>query len=174
MSSGDTTPIGPVVVTWAYDEITIPDWYFETSKAYLDCGLRTYIQLKDGNLPLNYHYARVAKHLYDHSLELFFKGVILQAKQQPTGTHDLAQLHRTFINLCPGKAFAFSASINEMVTSNPNRPHSEYGRYPTAKDWKLWKGGDTFQDIGLRVQEYKNLQDDFERLIPLIKQRYPD
>jgi hypothetical protein len=171
--SQDETPTGPIVVTWDYEDFTTAEWYFETARAYLESGILIYQQIGHA-LPLTYHHARSAKFLCDHALELFLKATELQADKQLTGTHDLGQLYREFIGLCPGERFQFEASIHEMVKQNPERPASEYARYPTAKGAREWPGGHTYQNIGVRIEQYKLLLQDFDRLKPLIKDRHPD
>jgi|GEM_PF-6769173 hypothetical protein len=157
-----------------YESYSLPDHWFSLAWSYLNCSSHLFAELLNDQKLWTFHYTLVAAHIFEHALELFFKGGIIQAGKQPTRTHDNQKLFKEFRKLYPGNNFKLNGYFGGMVSPSDGakKPSGEFGRYPTDKSGNLWRGNWHFNLINLYEQTclYK---DDFKRLIPLMKKRYP-
>jgi HEPN domain-containing protein len=120
----------------------------------------------------SFHHAKVVVALFDHALELFLKGAIIQANKPIGNTHHLQELYNQFRNLYSGKIFEFEGDITNAVRNATITPYNQYARYPTDL------GGKTSQmhthiELVTWYRQIRRFARDLERLEPLLKQRYP-
>jgi len=120
-----------------------------------------------------FHHCKVVVSLFEHSVEIFLKGAIVQAKKEVQTHHRVDEIYKQFINLYPGKKFEFRGRIDEFVKPMPQAPVDQYARYPVTRDGQAWSGN-THIDIAIYYQEASKFKDDYARLKPLIKERYGD
>ncbi len=163
--------------SWDYDDYSVADHWFSLAWSYLNCSNLILSKMIDNeDLCSSFHYALVAGHIFEHSLELFFKGGIIQAtKEKPPINHNIQDLFKKFRKLYPDKQFPLKGSFGGLPapSDKSKKPYGEFGRYPTDKSGNLWKGNYHLDLIKLYKQTclYK---EDFIRLRPLIKRRYPE
>jgi len=163
--------MGSFVFRWDLDGVAMPDRFFRMASAYLDAAIVLFRQMIEQGAG-TYERALAANFMAEHAVELFFKGAVLQANRQITGTHDLDQLHGEFRNLYPGRRFEFTAAIGDFVAKHPKRPDSEYPRYPIDRTGKTWDVSEHFI-LEIWEKELTRFAADFERLMPLVTARYP-
>jgi HEPN domain-containing protein len=159
--------------SWDLEDLTLAERFFDLAKAYLACSSHLFKSfLNEALTPINYSHSQVAAFLFEHSIELFLKGAIIQAGKKLTNTHYSEQLYNEFKNLYPGKKFTFKGKIEEATKDNPYRPNSEYARYPIDSSKNLWPGNSHIV-LEIWLEQVELFERDFEELIPLIKERYP-
>ena len=158
--------------SWDYDEWSEPRRWRRMAVAYIDASIHCFEGIAAGTLTQDFAQAQAASFLFEHALELFFKGAIAQAGLNPQGHHRLEEHHAQFRKLFPGKRFAFEGRIDEAVASDPLRPDSEYSRYPRDKKAQPWQVNTHF-DVPLWLAQLQIIRRDFERLLPRIEERYP-
>lgn len=163
--------VGSYVFRWEWEDLSVADHFFAMAKSYLGSAVAL-LQKMIAESTGTYAQALVADFLAEHGTELFFKGVVLQARKTPSGTHDLDHLHREFRNLCPGNQFRFDSDVESFAKKYPDRPDSEFARYPINSQGKSWNVSEHFV-LEIWQLELTKLLGDFDRLIPLIKKRYP-
>jgi HEPN domain-containing protein len=159
------------VFSWDLKGLSPADRFFHLARAYLDCSGHLFRSLNDKSLKRTFSHAQSAAFLFEHSVELFLKGAIIQALKRVANTHDLEHLYNEFRNLYPGKKFNFTARIDEVVTKDQARPYAEYSRYPIDTSGKLWPGNSHF-DFDIWLKQLELFKKEYERLIPLVKERY--
>ena len=159
------------VFSWDLEDLTAPQKHFHLAKAYLDSCIHVFEGIIGDALPATFSHAQSAAFLFGHGLELFLKGGIAQAGRHVPTHHNIQQIYREFSNLYPGKKFQFEGRIEEAVTQDPNRPHGEFTRYPIDKSGSVWMGHFDFV-LELWLEQMQAFRKDFERLTPLIEERY--
>ncbi len=158
--------------SWDYENCTQAEHWLLMARAYQKSSLHLFAEMIEKKLDDSFHYAKVAASLLEHAVELFLKGGIAQARKEVPTHHRLQELYRQFNNLYPGKKFQFSASIEDMLTPSERTPANEFARYPTDQSGKPWAGNSHIDLVIWFDQAFKFL-DDFKRLEPLLKERYP-
>jgi len=118
------------VFSWDLKKLSRAERFFHLAQGYLGCSRHLFESMLDKSLDTTFSHAQAAAFLFDHSLEIFLKGGIIQAGRTPTNSHYLGQHYNEFKKLYPGKEFDFEGSVNDVVRMDPSRPHSEYLRYP--------------------------------------------
>lgn len=161
------------VFSWNLRKLRRTERFFDLAQGYLDCSKHLFRSLEDEQLKKTFSHAQAAAFLFEHSLELFLKGAIIQARQSVTNTHILQQLYNEFRNLYPGKNFRFEGSIEEIVGRDASRPYPEYSRYPIDTSGNLWPENSHFE-FEVWLEQLELFQKDYSNLIPLIKERYPE
>ena len=110
------------------------------AQAFADTSTELFAAMAAGRFTRSWPRAKAAAFAFGHSLELFFKAVLAQAKQPIPRTHDLQTLYMSFQKLCSGPEFAFSAPIAEFIDANKLKPFYLFLKYPEdetdiAKRW---------------------------------------
>jgi len=159
--------------SWDYEDSSDSDHWFLLADAYLDICHFTLSSMIEENIDGTFHHCKVVVSLFEHSVELFLKGAIVQAKKQVQTHHRIDEIYKQFIKLYPGKKFEFNGKIDEFVKPMPQAPVNEYARYPVMKDGQAWIGN-THIDIIIYYIEASKFKDDYTRLKPLIKERYKE
>jgi hypothetical protein len=159
-------------LSWNYESCTLPDHWFLTALAYQESSHHLFSEMIEQRLHDSFHHAKVAASLLEHAVELFLKAGIAQAGKDVPTHHQLDQLHAQFKNLYHGKKFAFTASIEEMLNPPQTTPTNVFARYPTDQSGQPW-AGNTHIDLAIWFSQACKFLDDFKRLEPLMKERYP-
>jgi len=157
--------------SWDYEDVSDADHWFLLAEAYIDCCHYLLSSMIEENITGTFHHCKVVVSLFEHSVELFLKGAIVQAEKQVQTHHRIDEIFKQFINLYPGKKFEFTGSISEFVKPMPQAPVNEYARYPADQNGQSWLGH-THIDIAIYYVEASKFKDDYSRLKPLIKERY--
>lgn len=172
--------------------LSIPDQFFEFSKAYLEsasilCGI-----LKRARRKSSYARGSVVLYLTGHAIELFLKGAILLRKpsEKLTNSHDLCALNRRYRKLYPAtkhKLVAPFISEDEADLSGALGPESamklrshleewskrnpwgQRHRYPRNRELGIWVGAVGFEPVSFHL-ELKDLKTSVARLIKVICQ----
>lgn len=155
-----------VVVNDNFDD-TLPQRFFRLAIGYAGSSRYLFRAIIDGSLPPTFDQCQAAHFLFDHALELFFKGAIYEKTGKLEPTHELEQLYNRYRKLYPKKAFAMSGRIAETVKNDPNSPFSEFARYPVDSNGNLWRGQNSYTAVTWE-NEVACLCADLSRLIPLI------
>jgi HEPN domain-containing protein len=158
--------------SWDYDGCSDSDRWLQMAFAYQECSCHLFAGMIEHKLKGTYHHAKVAASLFEHAVELFLKGGIALAGKVVPNHHFLDQLYGQFKNLYPGKKFQFVGSIAEMVAPSALTPHNEFARYPSDQSGKPWQGHPHF-DLATWFDQASRFLEDFRRLEPLMKTRYP-
>lgn len=158
-----------IITSWELDGLSRADRFFHLAQAYLESSHYLFESMIDGSVRTTFGHAKAAGFMFEHSLELFFKGAITQAGKKPTNTHNLSQLYREFKNLYPGKGFSFIGKIEEVCEEDSQRPYSEWNRYPIDSSGNLWSKP-LFYDPHLWASQLILFKEDYDRLLPLIKE----
>jgi hypothetical protein len=159
--------------SWDYQDLPEADQWFLMARAYLDCSVKLFCQIRDGSLKQSYYHAGVGAFLFEHSVELFLKAAIVQAGKKVQAHHEIGMHYNQFKNLYPGNKYEFEGRINDVARSDSKRPHSEFHRYPTDNSGMLWQVNSHF-DLEIWSEQLSLFAKDFDRLEPLIKERYPE
>jgi len=159
--------------SWDYDDTSHPGRWFRLANAYLDSSVHVFKSITENLLNRDYYHAAVGGFLFDHSLELFLKAAILQARGTPQGHHELNVHYRQFQNLYPGRQFEFKGAILDATKSDPARPNSEFHRYPGSTPGTSWNANTHF-DTEIWIRELELFRKDYARIEPLCKKRHPD
>jgi hypothetical protein len=157
-----------IVTSWELGKLNRADLFVHFARAYLDCSHYLFTSMIEGSIKPTFSHARAAGFLFEHSLELFFKGAIIQAGKKPTITHDLSQLYREFKNLYPGKKFSFKAKVEEVCSEDTQRPYSEYSRYPVDSAGNLWSKP-SFYDLHFMASQLILFKNDYVSIMSQIK-----
>ena len=158
--------------SWDYEGLGEAVHWFLMAKAYLDCSIHLFSEMMDKKLKSSFHHAKVATMLFEHSIELFLKAGIVQAGQEVGKSHNLQELYNQFRKLYPGKKHQFEGDIVSAVRQISITPYNVYTRYPTDNFGQLWPGN-THIDLVIWYKQLCLFVKDFERLEPLLKERYP-
>jgi hypothetical protein len=158
--------------SWDYEHCTLAEHWFLMARAYQESSHHLFSEMLEKRLDDSFHHAKVAASLLEHAVELFVKGGIAQAGKDVPSHHQLDQLYAQFKNLYQGKKFAFMAAIEQMLMPRPHMPANQFARYPTDQAGNPWAGHSDIDLVTWFNQACKFL-DDFKRLEPLIKERYP-
>jgi hypothetical protein len=161
------------VFSWELEPLSPSEHFLHLSGGYLESSIHLFEALADGSLSGTFSHARAAAFLFEHSVELFLKGAILRARGRVTSTHRLDDLHNEFRNLYPGKKFHFAGSIEDIVTPNSDRPYPQFSRYPVDSTGEPWRRCSVHLDLGTWLEELSQFKEDYNRLWPLLKSRYP-
>ena len=161
------------IFSWDLEPLSRSERFLHLSEAYLESSLHLFEALENGSLRRTFSHALVADFLFEHSVELFLKGAVFRARGQITPTHKLDDLYNEFRNLYPGKKFHFLAKIQDIVTPDPDRPYSQFARYPVDSEGKPWGGGNVHFHLGLWLEQLRQFREDYERLRPLLESKYP-
>lgn len=156
-----------IVIDDNVGDYTTPQLFFRLAIAYADSSHQLVCSILAGDLPKTFAHAQPVEFLFDHALELFFKGAILQSTRTFESTHHLQQLFGRYGNLFPKKEFQFTIRIAETVKDNPQAPHSEFPRYPIDTKGNLWQGYNGYS-LETWLAQTELLRQDLERLIPKI------
>jgi len=161
------------VFSWDLEDLSPSERFFHLAQAYIDSSRHLFRSLIDHSLvPATHSHAQAAAFLFQHSIELFLKGAIIQAGKKPANTHHLEQLHNEFKKLYQGRQFEFEGKIQEAVKTDPQLPIGEYCRYPSNNSGYLWPGNHHF-NLEIWLEQVEFFKKDYERLIPLVKNHYP-
>jgi len=158
-----------------YEDCSAADHWFLLARAFQECCLHLFGEMIEKKLNVSFHHAKVAVSLFEQGVELFLKAGIAQAgKEVPTAGHPLDKLYKQFKNLYDGKQFEFTGSVEAFVKPSEIFPHNQYARYPTDKAGKPWDArGHSFIDLAKFYEQASLFLEDFNRLWPLMKARYP-
>ena len=159
--------------SWDYEDIPDPDHWFLLADAYLDTCHFTLSSMIKKDIDDTFHHCKVVVSLFEHSVELFLKGAIVQEKKEVQTHHRIDEIYKQYVNLYPGAKYEFTGKIEEFVRPMPQAPVNEYARYPVMKDGQAWSGN-TRIDIVIYYIEASKFMNDYSRLKPLIKERYRD
>lgn len=159
--------------SWDYEDISISDHWFLLAESYIDICHFILSSMIEKNVESSFHHCKVVLSLFEHSVELFLKGAVVQAKKQVQTHHRIDEIYSQFIKLYPGDKYKFSGSIEKFVKPMPQAPINEYSRYPIGRNEQEWSGN-THIDIAIYYYEVSKFKKDYERLKPLIKGRYKD
>ncbi len=157
--------------SWDYEDLSEAAHWFLMARAYLDCSVQLLSQMVNEKFNSSFHHAQVVVALFNHAVELFLKAGIVQAGHVFGHNHHLQELYNQFKNLYPGKKYEFEGDIVSAVRRSAATPNNQYARYPTDVFGRPWQ---EYTHIEL-VTWYKQLclfVKDFDRLEPLLKQRY--
>ena len=157
--------------SWDYEDLGEADHWFLMARAYFDCSYYLLGEMLKERYDRNYHRALVAVSLFNHSIELFLKAGVIQAGKKTTSSHNLEQLYNQYKKLYPGKKFEYEAEISSIVAPHKNTPYNEFARYPTDHAGKPWPGYNHV-DVAVWYDRFGAFQKDFDRLEPLMKERY--
>ena len=157
--------------SWDYEDLSEAEQWFLMARAYLDCSKQLISQMTKEEFESSFYHAKAVVALFNHALELFLKGGIIQVNKPIANTHNLQELYNQFRNLYPGKNFEFEGDIVNAVRSTTVTPYNQYARYPTDLGGQTWQ---TYTHIELVTwyNQIRRFARDFERLEPLLKQRY--
>jgi HEPN domain-containing protein len=158
--------------SWDYEHTAPADEWFRMAHAFVEASDRLFTDMKDGRIAGTFHHGKAAAFLFDQSLEHFLKASLIVAGDGITRSHDLGSLYSRFRKRFPGKAFAWTGRIAEMAKSFPTQPANEFLRYPTDSSGVEWKGN-THCDLDVWCVQVKAFGEDFSRLEPRIRARYP-
>lgn len=159
--------------SWDYEDCSEADHWFLMAKANQECCVYLLEEMIAEKVNDTFHHAKVSVSIMEHAMELFIKGSISQSKKDIPMHHHLDQLFAQYKNLYPGERFKFTCAVDELVQSSPQTPHNQYARYPTDLSNRPWRGN-THIDLAIWYVEAFKLLDDFRRLEPLIKAKYPN
>jgi len=168
----DAKKLSMPVFSWDYEDLSEADRWFLMARAYFDCSYYLFSQMVQEKFDRNYHRALAAVSLFDHSVELFLKAAVVQAGKTIVPSHNLQQLYSQYSKLFPGKKFQFQGEIKSIVTPKSNTPHNEFARYPIDHTGRPWSGN-THIDLAIWYVRLAEFEKDFDRLEPLVKERYP-
>jgi HEPN domain-containing protein len=160
------------VFSWDYEDSIEAERWFLMARAYFDCSHFLFAEMVEEELDRNYHRALVAVSLFMHSIELLLKAAVVQTGKEISPSHDLEQLYRQYKKLYPGTKFEFTGDILSVVTPRSDMPHNEFPRYPMDHAGKPWTGY-THVDIAVWFVRLDDFEKDFDRLQPLMQDRYP-
>jgi len=160
------------VFSWDYEDLSEADRWFFMARAYFDCSYYLFAQMVQECFDRNYHRALVAVFLFEHSVELFLEAAVIQAGRTNVPSHDLEKLYRQYCRLYPGKKYQFQGEIASIVTFKSNTPHNEFARYPVHNSGRPWPGY-SHVDVAIWFVRLDDFGKDFDRLEPLMKERYP-
>lgn len=159
--------------SWDYEDYSEADLWLLMAFAYQESSIHLFKDMIENRLNDTFHHAKVAVGLMKHAIEIFLKGgIVLASKEVPTH-HHLKQLFRQYKNLYPGKRLDFTCAVNELVEPSKQILNNQYSRYPMNKEGKPWEGY-THIDLAIWYTQAVKLLDDFQRLEPLMKKKYPD
>lgn len=158
--------------SWDYEHLAEPDHWFLMARAYLDCSQHLLAEMVRERLTDSFHHAKVAVSVFEHAVELFLKGAIAQAGQPVPTHHRTSDLLQAYRKLYPDAAFAFEGKVDDAASETSTTPRAQYARYPQDKHGQAWSGH-THIDLSIWYQELSPFKSDFERLVPLFKERYP-
>lgn len=144
-----------------------PQLFFRLAIAYADSSRILFAAMIDDSSRRTFAHAQAAHFLFEHALELFFKGALLKKTGQYDNTHHLDQLQSRYRKEYPKKLFALSGRIEETVKHDPQAPKSEYPRYPVDQNGNVWTGYNAYS-IDVWKQEIDHLRSDLARLVALI------
>ncbi|MEW6441157.1 MAG: hypothetical protein AB1640_09525 [bacterium] len=158
--------------SWDYEDCTEPEHWFLHARGYLDCSKFLFEQMAEERFDRSFHRAKAAVFLFEHALELFFKGAIAQAGGQIQPSHDLAHLYAEFRKKYPGKQFEFHGDIHCAVSKDSGVPQTAFPRYPSDRTGAPWPGHRHI-DIAIWCTQVLLFSEDLARIQKYIKSRYP-
>jgi HEPN domain-containing protein len=158
-----------------YEDCSPADHWFLMARAFQQCCIHLLAEMIEQKINGSFHHAKVALSLFEQAVELFLKSGIIQAgKKLPTAGHPLDELYKQFKKLYPGNQFEFTGRVDDFVRRSERFPHSQYARYPTDRSGRLWEAQDhSFIDVARYYEQTSLFLEDFNRLWPLMKTRYP-
>ncbi|MBN1929981.1 MAG: HNH endonuclease [Desulfobacterales bacterium] len=159
--------------SWDFEDYKEADLWLLMAFAYQESSVHLFAEMMEGKLENTFHHAKVAVGLMEHAIEIFLKGGIVLAGKEVPKHHHLNQLFGQYKNLYPGKRLCFTCTVNELVEPSKQTPNNQYARYPTNKEGKPWEGY-THIDLAIWYKQAVKLLDDFQRLEPVMKEKYPD
>lgn len=113
------------------------DQLFRHAQAYLDCSQHAFGAIAVYSIPNSFEHARAAAYLFEHALELFFKGAIMSDKGELVTGHSLHKLYKDFRTQY-GDRFKFISDIEAFTEWDPPWAHAEYSRYPFDVKGQKW------------------------------------
>lgn len=158
--------------SWDYEGCSVADHWFLMARGFQECCCHLFAEMIEEKIESRFHHAKAAVSLFEHAVELFLKAGISQADKKVPVHHRLDQLYGQFKNLYPGNDFEFTGTNADMVRPSLRAPHNEFARYPTDWSGKPW-AGHSHIDLVIFFEEASKFLDDFNRLWPLMKNRYP-
>ncbi len=145
------------------DEWPRVDRLFRHAQAYLYCSQQAFDAMATSNMPKTFEHVCAAAHLFEHALELFFKGSIMSATGEQVTGHNLHKLHKKFQEIFRDR-FTFTSDIERFTEWDTPWSHSEYTRYPFDRKGQKWP-----QPLALNLQravnETSSLKQDFNKII---------
>ena len=167
----DVKNLGMPVFSWDYEDLGEADQWFLLARAYFDSSYYLLAEMIKEKYDRNYHRALVAVFLFNHSIELFLKAGIVRAGKKIPPSHKLEQLYNQYKILYPGKKYEFEAEMLGVVSPHKNTPNNEFARYPMNHAGQPWPGY-SHVDIAIWYDRLSVFRKDFDRLEPLMKERY--
>jgi len=155
-----------------YEDLSEADRWFLMARAYLDCSIRLFSEIKASTLARSFYHVQAAHCLFEHSVELFLKAGVAQASKRVPTSHNIGELYNRFRYLYPGKAYEFQGKILNLACLDPNRPYNEFNRYPADHTGQLWRRNSHYS-LDIWLEQLQFFDKDFQRLEPLLKARYP-
>jgi HEPN domain-containing protein len=152
------------VFSWDHRHLTRVERWFAEAQAAVRTAVFLFESMAQELFVREYFRAKMAAFNFSHGVELFLKGAIAHARVHVDHTHDLKQLYATYANRYQGKRFAFSESMQEFVTEDPEKPNTQFLRYPERDAATPWRGNNHF-DIALWHYEVATFATNMPRLI---------
>jgi len=153
--------------SWDINDRKLPERYFILASAYIKCSLYIFESMSNGALDSDYSNGHIGGLLFGHSLELFLKGSIIQVRDEVKNIHSLEKLFNEFKNIYPGNTYKFTGDIGAFIEQDKSIPYSEFFRYPIDKNGNVW--GNFFYDLETWKTQIEKFKNDYERLLPLVK-----
>jgi HEPN domain-containing protein len=154
--------------SWDYEADHPADEWLWMAHAYADVSVALFEGMEAGSLPMQFHHAKVAAAAFDQGLELFLKGALVLAGDDPPVSHRLAAVLDRFRKAFPGVEFGFTGKIDEAVRTLPTQPVGQFLRYPVNTKGEPWPGHSHF-DLGIWLGEARAFRADYRRLEPLLR-----
>ena len=158
--------------SWDYEHLPEAAQWFLMARAYLNCSHHLLEEMIQERLSGSFYDAKVAVATFEHAIELFLKGAIVQAHEPVPPHHRAADLLQEYRRLYPGKEFEFTGKISEAVAEQPTAPRNQYARYPADAKGRPWVGH-THIDLSTWYEEIRPFREDFARLEASIKAKHP-
>lgn len=156
--------------SWDINERPLSERYFILAQSYIECSLSIFELILRESLNRTYSNGHSGALLFGHSLELFLKGSIIHAKGKVDNTHSLEGLYNEFKKTFPGKKIEFNGGIDDFIKGDKSKPYNEFFKYPIDRNGNVWFGN-YFYDFEIWSNQLRIFKNDYERLLPLIKNR---
>lgn len=158
-----------------YMQLSVADRWFGSARAYMGSSNQLLQDIDNGALTYTICHMLVADFLLQHSVELFLKGAIARADEDPLiYLHHLDELYERFRKLYPGEEYEFKADIKGVVRRNNELPQDQFARYPTNCHGKPWTASNIHYSLPIFHEQTQLFLRDYERIEPLLKQRHQE
>jgi hypothetical protein len=162
------------VFAWMHFELLPPDRWFVEAQAFIDTAEMLFQSMTGDRFERSWPRAKVAAFVFGHSIELFFKACIGQARREIPHHHRLHDLYTIYKELYPGPDFRFDSLVEDFIDASKSRPFFLFLKYP-EDETDITKRMDA--DVSIDVAEWQSqasqFREDIERIWPKAKQRYP-